>query len=107
MQLVALGTAGDNPSQDVGEIGEWFNAVELTGLNQRIGNGPVSSSGIRTRDVPPGPAELPLPGPNCAALLVRQPHGARLVIANIDIANAAAAPRMEAPDTLASTPRPR
>jgi len=48
MQFKALGSAGDNPLQDVGEIGERLNAVELTGLDQRICNCPVTRSGVRT-----------------------------------------------------------
>ena len=48
VQFVVLGSPGDDPLQDVGEIGERLDAVELAGLDQGIGDRPTAGSGVRT-----------------------------------------------------------
>ena len=46
MQLVVLGSPGDDPLQDIGEIGERIDAVELAALDQGIGDRPTAGSGV-------------------------------------------------------------
>jgi hypothetical protein len=46
MQLVVLGSPGDDPLQDIGEIGQWLDAVELAALDQGIGDRPTAGSGV-------------------------------------------------------------
>ena len=43
-QFVAFGPPGDYPLQDVGKIGKWFDVVELAGLDQGIGDRPMTGS---------------------------------------------------------------
>jgi len=38
--------AVDDPGDDVGEIGEWLDAVELAGLDQRGNDGPMLSTAV-------------------------------------------------------------
>ena len=45
-----LGAPGDDPLQNIGEIGQRLNAVELAALDQGIGNRPPTGSGITARE---------------------------------------------------------
>jgi hypothetical protein len=46
MKFVVLGSPGDDPLQDIGEIGERIDAVELAALDQGIGDRPPAGSGV-------------------------------------------------------------
>jgi hypothetical protein len=47
MQFVVLGSPRDDPLQDIGEIGQWLDAVELAALDQGIGDRPTAGSSVR------------------------------------------------------------
>ena len=50
MQFVTLGATGDDALQHIGKIGERLDAVELTALDQRVGNRPMTCSGVTARE---------------------------------------------------------
>jgi hypothetical protein len=50
MQFVVLGSPGDDPLQDVSEVGQWLDTVELAALDQCIGDRPTTGSGVRSRE---------------------------------------------------------
>ena len=52
VQFVGLGSPGDDPLQDVGEIVERLDTVELAAVDQGIGDRPTASTGIRSGEQP-------------------------------------------------------
>ena len=49
VQITIIGARGDDPLQNVGEIRQRFDAVDLAGLDQGIGDCPATGSGAHAR----------------------------------------------------------
>ena len=47
--VLALGTTGDDPCDDVGEIGLRVDVVELAGLDEQGDRGPMLAAALRAR----------------------------------------------------------